>query len=232
MDDLKALVIDDPNARPNQVSIVAASVNLLHDLKGEVSQLKQKLAAMEVANRQEQTQQQLAVLQRHHTESSTGSSHNSDTQIVSPLQYIMPSMNASGISVWRLHTSGTLLEVNMVFEMLSGHRNSTLVGKAPWQAPIYGCLSNVPQSFLRLFFNDAHLHGNEPSVAQGTENGTHNNNLLLQHLEHIPPNHALKLLSRWQSAWGTTIEALTALTLVRDRDFKPAYLLALHMTFA
>jgi len=345
-------------------------VNLVQDLKSEVATLRAKLQQAEMDKTRKEQETQLALLHRHRSSSGTPS----DTQIANPLHYILPAMNAAGISVWRVSTSGVLLEVNLVFEMLTGHRNSTLVGKSPCQAPMYGSLSIVPESFLRLFSNACKIQDDSPKIANspfssyppsaddatyqkkpssysdtlsalpvdttdtdsstgisgeldtstfrgicgfdkfaqhradsdgsdttdvsrqtsnsnsGTSNssrmsspehnpssaatmdempqipdnelqllsdtkplkreelpyrsqpyarnpepyqhahasaaGTHNSNFLLQHLEHLPPNHALKLLARCQSIWGTTLEALTTLTLVRDKYGRPDYFIA------
>ena len=152
MDQLKALVPLEANQKADQATIVAESVDMIKNMKDEISSLRAKLAAMELTggakdgggpggspNAMElSAAQRKALLQQSYASSS-------------PLSAMLASLNGAGVSLFRLGLDGRVLEVNLVWEMVTGFSGADVVGRSPCSAPLYGSLSVMPKSFLRYF---------------------------------------------------------------------------------
>ena len=153
MDQLKALVPLEANQKADQATIVAESVDMIKNMKDEIASLRAKVAAMELtggAKDGSSTQgspsspmelsaaQRKALLQQSYASSS-------------PLSAMLASLNGAGVSLLRLGLDGRVLEVNLVWEMVTGFSGADVVGRSPCSAPLYGSLSVMPKSFLRYF---------------------------------------------------------------------------------
>ena len=153
MDQLKALVPLEANQKADQATIVAESVDMIKNMKDEIASLRAKLAAMELTGGSKDgvasqttpsspmelsAAQRKALLQQSYASSS-------------PLSAMLASLNGAGVSLLRLGLDGRVLEVNLVWEMVTGFSGADVVGRSPCSAPLYGSLSVMPKSFLRYF---------------------------------------------------------------------------------
>ena len=152
MDQLKALVPLEANQKADQATIVAESVDMIKSMKDEIASLRAKLSAMELTGPKDgsgtaatpsspmelSAAQRKALLQQSYASSS-------------PLSAMLASLNGAGVSLLRLGLDGRVLEVNLVWEMVTGFSGADVVGRSPCSAPLYGSLSVMPKSFLRYF---------------------------------------------------------------------------------
>jgi len=144
LDALKSLVPLEPTQKADQATLVANSVVYVQTLKDELLELKAKIKQLELGNTSNSMNNGLS--------SMAGDFLNkSNPTIASPYSSMIASLNGAGVSMWRVGLDGKIIEVNMVFEMISGFSGSELVGKSACSAPLYGSLSIMPQSFLRHF---------------------------------------------------------------------------------
>jgi hypothetical protein len=133
MDQLKALVPLDAHQKADQATIVAESVDMIKGMKEEMAALRARVAELEISPRKE------------------GGKMGEVALSTSPFSALMASLNGAGVSMWRMGLDGRVLEVNLVFEMVTGFSGSDVVGRSPCSAPLYGSLSVMPKSFLRYF---------------------------------------------------------------------------------
>ena len=145
MDQLKALVPLENQAKADQATIVAESVDMIKAMREEMAALRSRVAELELAPKDGAAgdgvmdpAMRKAVLQQSYTSSS-------------PFSAMMASLNGAGVSMWRLGLDGRVLEVNLVFEMVTGFSGADVVNRSPCAAPLYGSLSVMPKSFLRYF---------------------------------------------------------------------------------
>ena len=153
MDQLKALVPLESNQKADQATIVAESVDMIKSMKDEIASLRAKLATLELTGGSKDgagsqntpsspmelsAAQRKALLQQSYASSS-------------PLSAMLASLNGAGVSLLRLGLDGRVLEVNLVWEMVTGFSGADVVGRSPCSAPLYGSLSVMPKSFLRYF---------------------------------------------------------------------------------
>jgi len=152
MDALKSLVPLEPNQKADQATIVASSVTLVRDLKDEVRELREKLKQMEIEKREQESKYETKkyALTHHHTGTSQPGRSGSSLS-TAPLSSLMASLNGAGVSMWRIGTSGEMLEVNLVFELISGFSAAEVVGQSPCSAPLHGSLSVIPSAFMQSF---------------------------------------------------------------------------------
>jgi hypothetical protein len=143
MEQLKNLVTIEPNQKADQAHVLAQSVNLVNNLRDEVGELKQKLAKLEIQQRE--TQMELIKKEQLNLQ------RINSNYMSSPFSGMMSTLNGAGVSMWRLALDGKILEINLVFELISGWSNIQIRGHSPCSAPLYGTLSVIPQEFLKTF---------------------------------------------------------------------------------
>jgi hypothetical protein len=138
MDQLKSLLPVEKE-KADQATVIAESVQYVKSLKDEVNELRKKIAEMELSqNERNGRKEQLTY------RSFTGS----------PLESVQHGLNGAGVSYWRLGLDCKLLEVNIVFEMLTGYSREEIVGTIPCRAPLYASTSFLPKAFMRYFANN------------------------------------------------------------------------------
>ncbi len=151
MDLLKAELPIETGVKADQATIVASSVALMKSLKDEVAELKEKLQAMELAQESEDAKLESKRLELrgrmlHAGGGGDGSSAASDEMIPplsnAPFTSMMASLNGAGVSMLRMGLSGAIIEVNLVFELVSGFRAADVVGHTPCHPPMFGSLSD------------------------------------------------------------------------------------------
>ena len=54
----------------------------------------------------------------------------------SPFTSMMASLNGAGVAMWRLGLTGAILEVNLVFELVSGFSAREVIGSTPCHPPM------------------------------------------------------------------------------------------------
>ena len=148
MDALKALVPLEPNQKADQATIVASSVTLVQNLKDEVAELRKKLQQMELNSAKEAMKLDS---KRQAIRSVSGVPHQVPQLSNSPFTSMMASLNGAGVSMWRIGLTGKIIEVNLVFELVSGFSAGEVVGNTPCGPPLFGSLSIMPAAFLKAF---------------------------------------------------------------------------------
>ena len=150
MDQLKALVPLDTHQKADQATIVAESVDMIKGMKEEMAALRARVAELELTPKEggggaggggldsKELAARKSLLQHSYSPSS-------------PFNAMMASLNGAGVSMWRMGLDGRVLEVNLVFEMVTGFSGADVVNRSPCAAPLYGSLSVMPKSFLRYF---------------------------------------------------------------------------------
>lgn len=150
----------EPNIKLDQATIVAQSVSMLSSLKDEVSELKEKLRQMQLKEQQaEEERRHYKERERDRQFETLSHGHNhipfpntSNSQFIpSPFSSMMSSLNGAGVAMWRGGLNGKILEVNLVFELVTGFTSSEIVGGTPCAAPLFGSLSVIPSAFLQRF---------------------------------------------------------------------------------
>ena len=72
----------------------------------------------------------------------------------------------------RMSLDGRILEVNLVFEMVTGFNGVEMINTTPCNAPLYGSLSVMPKSFLRYFSTVSQAAGTNPLNAKDDNDGS------------------------------------------------------------
>jgi hypothetical protein len=139
MDQLKALVPIDSHAKADQATIVSESVDLIKGMKDELSSLRQRIGQLELGKNAGEDP------------AKKNTNFLPQTYSASPFSAMMASLNGAGVSMWRMGLDGRVLEVNLVFEMITGFSAADVVNRSPCSAPLYGSLNVMPKSFLRYF---------------------------------------------------------------------------------
>jgi hypothetical protein len=167
MDQLKALVPLEANQKADQATIVASSVQLVQNLKDEVQQLKMKLQQLEISHEHEarKAEERKIMLSRM-------PGHQPPLLSNSPFTSMMASLNGAGVAMWRIGLTGKIIEVNLVFELVSGFSAREIVGNSPCGPPLFGSLSIMPAAFLKAFSQVSAL---APVADPTIETNNHNN---------------------------------------------------------
>lgn len=150
MDELKALVPLDTSQKVDQATVVASSVSLIHSMKDEVAQLRAKLQAMELSAEAERAKQER---ERQLLRSQLAKQQPQQLPLLSnsPFTSLTAALNGAGVSLWRIDLSGKIVEVNLVFELVSGFSAREVCGNSPCGPPLFGSLSVMPEAFLKTF---------------------------------------------------------------------------------
>lgn len=150
MDLLKAQLPLDASHKADQATIVASSVTLIGNLKDELQELKDKLQKMEMSQASAQSSRKIRGMMG---DDPMPSLHPNLPPPLSnsPFSSMQASLNGAGVAMWRMGLNGVILEVNLVFELVSGFPAQEVVGKTPCHPPMFGSLSIMPQAFLKAF---------------------------------------------------------------------------------
>jgi len=190
MDQLKALVPLESNQKADQATIVAESVDLIKGMKDEIAALRAKVANLELTATIKEEHNDL--INNNNGELSSASkdlimnnnankkySLHSSYASSSPFSTMTASLNGAGVSMTRCSLDGRILEVNLVFEMVTGFNGNDLINRTPCDAPLFGHLSVIPKQFLKYFnsvsftaqSNNANGN-NEKENVDGVNNGS------------------------------------------------------------
>jgi hypothetical protein len=156
MDALKAeLPAEVAGAKADQATIVASSVMEMKRLKTEVEELREKLQALEMQQESEDARAESRRIELEHVARQQrmikGDVEEPAPLSSAPFSSMMASLNGAGVAMMRMGLDGALVEVNLVFELVSGFRAADVIGHTPCHPPMFGSLSIMPSAFLKAF---------------------------------------------------------------------------------
>jgi len=175
MDALKAELPPDVGAKADQATIVASSVAEMKRLKTEVEELREKLQQLEMQQESEDAKAEARraemeqMVKQQRMIKSSGSAMDEPLEAplsTAPFSSMMASLNGAGVAMMRMGLDGRLVEVNLVFELVSGFRAQDVLGHTPCHPPMFGSLSIMPAAFLKAFAMVAPVPAPQPHQYQ------------------------------------------------------------------
>lgn len=203
MNSLRDLVVPNTGNKYDQAGLVHASVVHISKLNDELNELRDRIKQLELDKQQSTNTTALQCRTSNYT------------SLCNPLSTLLPVLNAAGVSLMRIALDGRVLEVNMVFEILTGYKNHELVGRTPCHAPLCCALSVVPPQFLNIF-NDTTT---APSHAWSDKFGVNDTNNIpsdIYNNTNHPPSSTITPAEQWNSRYMPGLNDECTLTVDND----------------